>query len=319
MTFSEESLDDRDQALLDLLLALAERAYAFITPTNPTIRRIHRRPRPASPGLRDIFGWSLPFDASRLEPAILDLMRRADILRQGEDGWRSALRVSSVGRGLYLHSAFPTDAEDSVFLGPDTYRFTDFIARELHTGPPGGVLVDIGAGPGAGGLFTAGLASFDKVILTDVNAEALRLARIAGRFAGIACETRPGKGLEPVDEPIALAVANPPFIAGDSGRTYKDGGGLHGGAVSLDWARQAMVRLAPGGRLLLYTGAAIVDGVDEFQAALLPAVREAGCSLSYRELDPDIFPGELRRDAYADVERIAAVGVAITKPGTPGG
>ena len=31
--------DDRDQALLDLLHALAERSYAFVTPTNAAIRR----------------------------------------------------------------------------------------------------------------------------------------------------------------------------------------------------------------------------------------------------------------------------------------
>jgi hypothetical protein len=47
---------------------------------------------------------------------------------------------------------------------------------------------------------------------------------------------------------------------------------------------------------------------------LKPAVEGAGCLLRYRELDPDIFSGELRRAAYADVERIAAVGAVITRP-----
>jgi hypothetical protein len=77
-----------------------------------------------------------------------------------------------------------------------------------------------------------------------------------------------------------------------------------------------MGRLAPGGRIILYTGSAILNGgVDQFQEALRRAIGGAGCSLRYRELDPDIFPGELRRAAYADVERIAAIGAVITRPG----
>jgi len=32
---------------------------------------------------------------------------------------------------------------------------------------------------------------------------------------------------------------------------------------------------------------------------------------AYREIDPDIFGDELRRAVYADVERLAAVGIVI--------
>jgi hypothetical protein len=35
--------------------------------------------------------------------------------------------------------------------------------------------------------------------------------------------------------------------------------------------------------------------------------------LRYRELDPDIFGEELEKQAYADVERIAAVAAIATK------
>jgi hypothetical protein len=76
-----------------------------------------------------------------------------------------------------------------------------------------------------------------------------------------------------------------------------------------------MGRLAPGGRFILYTGSAILDGgVDQFHEALKPAVEGAGYALRYRELDPDIFSANCAEAAYADVERIAAVGAVITRP-----
>ncbi len=39
-----------------------------------------------------------------------------------------------------------------------------------------------------------------------------------------------------------------------------------------------------------------------------------GCSLRYREIEPDIYGEELEKAAYADVERIAAIGVVVEKP-----
>jgi hypothetical protein len=35
--------------------------------------------------------------------------------------------------------------------------------------------------------------------------------------------------------------------------------------------------------------------------------------MTYEELDPDVFGGMLRRPAYDDVERIAAVGAVIRR------
>ncbi len=69
-----------------------------------------------------------------------------------------------------------------------------------------------------------------------------------------------------------------------------------------------------GGRLFLYTGSAIVDGQDELREALGRELRGMGCSLRYRELEPDIYGEELEKPAYADVERIAAIGAMVEKP-----
>ena len=53
------------------------------------------------------------------------------MLRADGDGWRSALRVSSLGDQLYFHSAYPTCEPNAVFFGPDTYRFLRALQAEL--------------------------------------------------------------------------------------------------------------------------------------------------------------------------------------------
>src|SRR5690606_3151280 len=105
-----------------------------------------------------------------------------------------------------------------------------------------------------------------------------------------------------------------PYIA-DVSQTYQHGGGMHGGEVPLAWAKAALERLAPGGRMLLYTGAAIVaGGRDELREALTDLARAQGAAIDYREIDPDVFGEELEREAYADVERIAVATCVLVKP-----
>ncbi|MDB5459213.1 MAG: methyltransferase, partial [Caulobacteraceae bacterium] len=130
---------------------------------------------------------------------------------------------------------------------------------------------------------------------------------------GLRPRLRQCDGMPAGDGPASLILANPPYLGG-SGRTYSDGGGPLGAQLSLAWTRQALARLAPGGRLLLYTGAAILRGRDPLQAALRQIAGEAGCPLRYEELDPDVFPSTLLHRGYWGVERIAAVGAVMDKP-----
>ncbi|AYV47530.1 methyltransferase [Caulobacter flavus] len=303
-------------ALAELLQMLDARAYDFVVPTPSTCRRMAQRPMSGPASLRDVFGWSRPFDLADLEPVMQDALKRSGVLLEGPEGWRSAVRVSRVHGRLFLHSAFPATASDAVFLGPDSYRFADLIAAELSTSAKVETLLDVGAGAGVGGLVAQRYAPGAKVHLSDVNPKALALARINAAHAGVEAAVHEAAGLDHAPQALDLILANPPYVAGASGRTYKDGGDMHGARLSLDWAIAGMHRLAPGGRFILYTGSAILDGgVDAFQHALAAAVDAAGLDLRYRELDPDIFSGELRREAYVDVERIAAVGAVITRPG----
>lgn len=297
-----------ETALLDLIAALKARAYRFVTITPASHARVLARPdRRKARNLEDVLGWSLPFDDGVLDAGMFALLRRADVLERHPDGWRSRLRVSSLGEDLFLHSAFPTEAEDAVFFGPDSYRFADLIATELSgcRGP----LVDIGTGSGVGAIVAARRCPEARIVMTDINLEALRLAATNAAAAGVNAEFVLGSDLREIDRPIEVALANPPYIIDDGDRAYRDGGGLLGAQVSLDMAKMALDRLAPGGKLILYTGSAIVNGQD----ALREALAALGCGLSYREIDPDVFGEELDAPAYSNVDRIALVGAILRK------
>jgi hypothetical protein len=303
-----------DPALLALLDGLRSAGYRFTAVTPATHARVIGRPgREEAKDLRDVFGWSLPFRRALLPPPLLEALAAAGALEERDGLLKSGLRAASLGESLFLHSAYPTDGEDSVFFGPDTYRFADLLRIELPRLAPVGRVADIGAGGGAGGIVAAGLLPGALVTLADVNPLALRLAEANAAHAGVGVELVRGTGLDPVAGAVDLVIANPPYMADESDRAYRDGGGLHGAGLSLDWALAAARRLEPGGHMLLYTGSAIVEGRDALREALEAALPALGCALSYRELDPDVFGEELEQPAYGDVERIAAVAALIAK------
>lgn len=135
---SAEMRATADMSLLDLLRLLRGQGYHFVTPTPATQARVLARPgRHEAHDLRDIFGWSLPFAPNLPPQPMLECLRAADALRTDGSLLRSRFRVSTLHDDLYLHSAYPTDAEDSVFFGPDSYRFVDLIAAELAARPFG--------------------------------------------------------------------------------------------------------------------------------------------------------------------------------------
>jgi methylase of polypeptide subunit release factors len=309
----EEGLSKDEVAALRLLDALDARGYDFITVTPESHRRVLARPsmRQAR-DLRGIFGWSLPFNEAVAGPELFGLLREARLLQESAAGWKSKVRVSRVRNRLFLHSAFPTDHDDSVFLGPDTMRFADFLAAELQ-GRSVRRLVDIGTGAGVGGILAGEIAGAERVELADINKTALSHARVNAVHAGVQAVTIESDGVAAIEPGFDLALSNPPFIFEEDAPAYRQGGGMHGAELSLDWTRSAAEKLAPGGRVLLYTGSAIVDGRDALRDALERDLPALGCTLRWRELDPDIFGEELQKPAYEDVERIAAIGAVVEK------
>jgi 16S rRNA G1207 methylase RsmC len=177
--------------------------------------------------------------------------------------------------------------------------------------------VDVGAGGGVGGIIL-GLGGAASVVLADVNEGALRFARANAALAGVRVETVQSDILAGVEGDFDLVISNPPFMRDRQGRAYRDGGGSYGEGLAVRIVEQAVARLRrnpSGGSLLLYTGAAIVNGEDVLFRSLRPVLDDAmHRNFSYRELDPDIFSDELMQPEYADVDRIAAVFLKIRVP-----
>ena len=304
--------------LLELLAELARVRYEFIPPTPETHRRVvARRASSVAGDLRDVLGWSLGFSRDSVPDRLFDLLSHAQVLTKRDGEYRSSVRVASVDGRLFLHSAYPTDKPDSVFLGPDTYRFVRMVRTELAEGPPVRRLVDIGAGAGVGAIVAHEYCPGAQLALIDTNPLALRFASINARHAGASVELIQGSGLDDLRGNFDLAIANPPFIADPAGPAYRDGRGAIGSELLLTWAGAAMRRVVPGGRVLLYTGSPVIAGRDSIKEALHTMAADQRCSLRYEELDPDIFGEELDKSAYRNVERIAAVMAVVSKPGDP--
>lgn len=177
----------------------------------------------------------------------------------------------------------------------------------------GARILDYGAGAGVGGITAARGQDGAILTLADISPEALFLSSINAEFNGVRHDTREVRRPAELDREFDLIVTHPPFMMAGGARTYRDGGDLYGGRLSLEWAREGMGLLSPGGRLILHTGVSIVEGRDVVLEALRDCVPATGWQFDYRELDPDIFGEELDQPAYAEVERIAAIGLVLTR------
>jgi methylase of polypeptide subunit release factors len=315
MTRTAPLLDS--DALLRLGHTLKDAGYTFTTVTPATHARVNSRPENArAENLRDVLGWSRPFGPGVLPEPIVELLDAARALERDGDVWRSRIRFSSYDGELYAHSAFPTTAPDSVFLGPDTYRMADAVAAHVRSRPvPIGRAVDIGCGTGAGAVTVAKRAPRADVYAVDINDAALAFTRVNTALAGVpgvrACRS---DLLHDVDGTFDLIISNPPFMIDPAGRAYRDGGGPTGHRLSLAIVDTAAERLSPGGSLVLFSGAGIVDGEDPLRAAIADRLEHTNLSWSYREVDPDVYGEELDGEAYRHAERLAVVVLTVTRP-----
>lgn len=308
--------DSHFEALVELGQYLAGSGYSHVAVTPLTHQYNNQRHAGASgSSLRDIFGWSRPFERAAIPAEHFDLMQRAGIVQQQGDLWRSTVRWSSLGNLLCVHSSYPTDASDAVFFGPDTYRFAQFIQAHLRSnGSSIRRAVDIGCGSGAGALLVAEVCPHAEVLAVDINTQALRLTAVNAALAG-ADNVQPVNSnlLNGVEGQFDLIVANPPYMLDAQERAYRHGGGPLGAGLSVKIVDAALSRLAPGGTLLLYTGVAMINGRDPFLQTMQQRLANQSCSWDYRELDPDVFGEELLKPAYANVERIAAVALTLSR------
>jgi len=305
-------MDDASEALLTLGRALQAANYEFVTITPESRRRVvARRGGELAIGRtpRDIFGWNLWFEPDALPTSWLELLVAADACRKEGKLCRSKLRFSTFSERLFVHSCAPTEDADSVFFGPDTYRFCALLQRFA---PRAKRLVDVGCGTGAGGLTLA--HTTEQLVLADINEQALRLTRVNAALSRTEAEVVQSDVLDSVAGPIDAVVSNPPYLRDDAQRLYRDGGGSYGEALGVRILRAALARLEPRGTVLIYTGSAIVEGRDCFLEQAKPLLEERGARYSYFELDPDVFGEELDLLPYASVDRLAAVALCARVP-----
>ena len=303
-------------ALVNLLALLDKQHYVnhAITPHSHAIVNA----RPENKIAKDsvgVLGWSREFAPEVLNKELFDLLLQANVLQQTENGWKCDIRVSNYNNQRFIHSAFPTNNADSVFFGPDTYRFVRAIEQHLssvHTKEfkPQKFkrAVDICSGSGIAAIIMGLALPNCEVIGVDINDKALALSRI-NALAAKADNVRfvHSDLLKNIEGKFDLIVANPPYLVDTLEREYRHGGGEFGEQLSLDIIDAALARLAPNGTLLLYTGSAIVAGYDAFKAKVAAKLNGLNLTYSYEEIDPDVFGEELFTPVYAVCDRLAAV------------
>jgi methylase of polypeptide subunit release factors len=310
-------MDKRDHALLSLGQDLKASNYCFTTITPSSHHRVNARQESNASPLERVFGWSRSARSIELPPEIIALLSDAGELRAEDDLLYSNVRFSRLGEQLFVHSAFPTDAADSVFFGPDTYRFVRALrhaVQNLQATAPF-TIVDIGCGSGAGGLYAAtalcGRTSAN-IILSDINPKALRYSRVNAALNGVPnVRTILSDVFGSINEGAHLIISNPPYLVDRSARQYRHGGGEFGFELSMRIVEESFDRLHSGGTLFLYTGTPVIEGADQFFAALRPLLEERACDYTYDEIDPDVFGEELESAPYDRVDRIAVVALTI--------
>ncbi len=312
-------MSSADRALLQLGQALKENGYRFTTITPASHRRVNARDVKSLSSREDIFGWSRPFRRSDAPEGMLGYLVQAGELEPAGSLLRSGVRFSTLDDQLFVHSAFPTEQTDAVFFGPDTYRFARIVRHSLETLKPRNPLriLDVGAGSGAGGLHATALLAdaSPTLVLTDINRRALRCCRINAALNGVGGVRIVESDLfATVDGLFDLIISNPPYLVDPLVRAYRHGGGDLGSELSLNIIEQGIDRLASGGRLVLYTGSAVVAGTDIFHEILCSRLAARDVRFDYEEIDPDVFGEELEHPPYDRVDRMAVVGVTIDVP-----
>lgn len=302
--------------LVQILKCLHNNAYQFTTITPVSHERLLvRRQGEWAKNLTDVFGWNLPFRSGLLAANLFKLLHDYKLIQPFKTGWTSLIRISSLNDLLFVHSSFSTVQVDSVFFGPDTYRFIYALNQYLGYRPVIQRAVEICCGASPAALTIAKKYTNAEVLAIDINVKALLFSQANAAVANLPNVYPKNSNLfNGVEGNFDLITANPPYLMDHSKRAYRDGGGLMGAELSLKIVKTSLPRLNVQGALLLYTGVAIVDGQDQFKSSIAELMNtEPHFHWEYQEVDPDIFGDELVQRGYENVERIAAVVLTVRR------
>ena len=224
----------------------------------------------------------------------------------------------------YIHSTFPTQS-DSVFFGPDTYLYLDYLkATQPRFSESPKNIIDICCGAGAGAIHLARQFRDATVFGLDLNPRALEFAAINASHAGVSQIKFVESNLfaelpKNVRGAVDIIVSNPPYIAsapeGEQGlATYADGGANEGLELANKIIDDGFDLLTPGGLFVIYTGVTISvskPSVDPFLDHL--RARKDLEVLDYSILHPDMWSEEVGKGAYVNAARIQAIGTVVRK------
>jgi len=219
--------------------------------------------------------WPVHHADDLLPPATIDALARAAARRA-----RGAPIQYATGRAAFRHLTLAVD-ERVLIPRPETELLVELALARAG----GGTVVDVGTGSGCIALSLASEGRFDRVIATDVSADALSVAREnaarLGAMLASPVEFRQGSLLAPLHgERVQMIVSNPPYIAHAEAAALPalvrdwepaialfspDAGIAHISAL----AREAGPLLDAGGWLLLEVDARRAEGAAE-------TVRRAG-------------------------------------------
>ncbi|MCT1657705.1 methyltransferase [Brevibacterium luteolum] len=171
-----------------------------------------------------------------------------------EDQVRAALTIATFD-GLLIAADWGTLTRDEPLAGDHVLGLGGAGRTLAAITPrmPVELSCDIGTGCGIQALLLA--AHSQRVIATDISTRALAIAELNAALNGIeSIEFRAGDMLTPIDEPVDLLVANPPFVITPQGETqtfeYRDGG-QPGNAIMAGLIAGIPGRLRPDGNAVL--------------------------------------------------------------------
>lgn len=182
----------------------------------------------------------------------------------------------------YFYDAYFKVTPDTLIPRNETEELVEFVLKnESDTGL---TAVDIGTGSGAIGLTLARHWQLNKLIVTDLSAAALSVARENGKRLGVNAEYLEGSLFAPlVDKEIKadIIISNPPYISGDEKHLmtpsvleyepetalFADDNGL---ALYKTMIRTLPDVLKPGGRIYFEIGFNQADALVEYIGSVWP-------------------------------------------------
>lgn len=194
----------------------------------------------------------------------------ADFLEQTEHGFRALVDIRPYGSeddgasGWAVADLTPgldtatTPTRRDYVLGLSSASTT---LAQMTMRTPVGSALDLGTGCGVQSLHLSRHAN--RVVATDVNARALKLARVTAELSGADVDFRQGSLFEPVPgEKFDLIISNPPYVMSppsESRLMYRETN-FSGDELLQAILREGPRHLNPGGSIQLLVNWAVVEG-----------------------------------------------------------